>query len=93
MKTTRLRSELLRVRSQKRCTNPHRPLLTACRVATPPFTATRLISFNFTGFADADSGPLSFRWGIGSAPGLVDVLPAMPYNGGRVASCMICWSL
>jgi hypothetical protein len=53
----------------------------------PPFTSVRLITFNFTGFTDADSGPLSYQWGIGSAPGLADVLPLMAYDGappGRI---------
>jgi hypothetical protein len=53
------------------------------RVMAPSFfTSLGVVSFNFTGFADANSGPLTFRWGLGSAPGRVDVLPAVPYNGG-----------
>ncbi|KIY96019.1 adenylate cyclase [Monoraphidium neglectum] len=59
-----------------------------CWVAVPPFTSVRLITFNFTGFTDADSGPLSYQWGIGSAPGLADVLPLMAYDGTEVAHNM-----
>lgn len=52
------------------------------RVMAPPFyTTPGRISFNFTGFVDAHSGPLSYMWGVGSAPGAVDVLPAVRYNG------------
>ncbi len=47
------------------------------------FTSRGVVAFNFTGFVDPNSGPLSYTWGVGSAPGLVDVLPAVRYNGAR----------
>lgn len=54
------------------------------RVFAPTFFTSRgVIAFNFTGFVEPHSGPLSFTWGVGSAPGLVDVLPAVRYNGER----------
>lgn len=55
-----------------------------CRVMAPAFsTAAGAVDFNFTGFVDAHSGPLSYRWGLGTAPGRDDVLPAAPFNGER----------
>lgn len=57
----------------------------------PPFlTSLGAITFNFTGFVDAHSGPLAYQWAVGSAPGRADVLPAMAYNGARRARGVAC---
>jgi hypothetical protein len=68
--------------AQSVCIYPQFHLLTIPRVLTPAFfTAPGVIWFNFTGFVDADSGPLSYHWGVGSAPGLTDVLSDRAFNG------------
>ena len=38
------------------------------------------------GFVDADSGPLTYAWGVGSAPGLADVLALAPFNGAPASA-------
>lgn len=52
---------------------------------TPRFWSGRgVVTFNFTGFMDYQSGVARYEWGIGSRPYAADVLPLAPLDAPRV---------
>ena len=40
-----------------------------------------MVAFNFTEVYDTDSRVGKYQWGIGSAPGLADIVPLRDYGG------------
>jgi hypothetical protein len=39
------------------------------------------VEFNFTPFVDFQSGIRTYSWGVGTKPGLADVIPMQVFNG------------
>ena len=52
------------------------------RVLVPPYwTSVMSVAFSFTPFADNTSGIRGYEWGLGSQPGLDNVIPFRPFTG------------
>eukprot|EP00879_Flechtneria_rotunda_P023949 GHRR01025369.1.p1 GENE.GHRR01025369.1~~GHRR01025369.1.p1 ORF type:complete len:969 (+),score=296.48 GHRR01025369.1:353-3259(+) len=56
-----------------------------CTIWTPKYwTSQSIVTFNFTGFMDYESGISHYDWGIGSTPSAVDVFPLTRVTADRV---------
>jgi hypothetical protein len=52
------------------------------RIDTPQFWSnTSRVEFNFTPFVDFQSGIRTYSWGVGTKPGVADVIPMQVFNG------------
>ncbi len=53
-----------------------------CRIIVPAYwTSVTSVSFSFTPFNDSLSAITSYQWGLGSEPGLDNVMAFRPFNG------------